>query len=466
MTGEHWDRLRDHLFSGDGDEHGAVLRCGVAQTSRGTRLLVKDVILAEDGKDYVPGNRGYRMLTEEFVLDNIDACDEERLAYLAVHCHGGDDRVAFSGDDLASHQRGYPALLGISRGMPVGALVFAQDAVAGDIWLNDGSRVSIDHLEVVGRPRRVLTPNATPTPKTDPRYDRQSRLFGDRGQAILANEKVAVIGGGGGGSILNELLAHLGTGELVIVDPDRVDVTNLPRVIGARPWDAKAWMVNESRPAWLQQVGAKLQTKKVRIAARVARRANPRIKVHALFASVDEPGVDQLKDCDQIFLAADTALARHVVNAISHQYLIPVTQIGAKATTAKNGAVTDVFSVSRVSTPGHGCLWCNGLIDQNKLREEITPREQLDRQRYVDDESVPSPSVITLNSVAASLAVNEWLMAVTGLLEDNSSTSWTSINARTGEQDLDLPRRDTNCRECGRRRFARGDGVTLPTKPV
>jgi hypothetical protein len=48
-----------------------------------------------------------------------------------VHNHGGDDAVGFSNDDLASHERGYPALLDIlADDRPVGALVVAPRAVA------------------------------------------------------------------------------------------------------------------------------------------------------------------------------------------------------------------------------------------------------------------------------------------------------------------------------------------------
>lgn len=44
MQGD-WARLRAHLFPGDGDEHGAALLCGVANSPRGPRLLVRDIVL-------------------------------------------------------------------------------------------------------------------------------------------------------------------------------------------------------------------------------------------------------------------------------------------------------------------------------------------------------------------------------------------------------------------------------------
>jgi tRNA A37 threonylcarbamoyladenosine dehydratase len=68
-----------------------------------------------------------------------------------------------------------------------------------------------------------------PPPEADPAYDRQARLFGDRGQALLATLKVGVIGAGGAGLLLLQWLAHLGVGHLVAVDPDRLETSNLPR---------------------------------------------------------------------------------------------------------------------------------------------------------------------------------------------------------------------------------------------
>ena len=158
--------------------------------------------LPEDGVDYVPGKRGYRMLTASFVTENILRCASDRLVYLAIHCHGGSDSVGFSSDDFASHERGYPALLDLADGLPVGALVFASNAVAGDIWLPGGRRVVLDHGLVAGRPQRVLHAQPPRRSAADAAYDRQARLFGDRGQEILRRQKVGIIGAGGAGSLI------------------------------------------------------------------------------------------------------------------------------------------------------------------------------------------------------------------------------------------------------------------------
>lgn len=151
-------QLDEHLFPGDRDEHGAVVLAGVAETAHEVRLLAREVRLAKDGYDYVPGKRGYRMLRAEFITHQVLHARDEHLVYLAVHNHGGIDEVAFSHDDMRSHERGYPTLLQIVGGMSVGALVFAKNAVAGDIWRPDRSRVPLARTIVVGPSRQVLTP--------------------------------------------------------------------------------------------------------------------------------------------------------------------------------------------------------------------------------------------------------------------------------------------------------------------
>ena len=79
------DRLLAQLFPGDGDEHGAMLAAGIARSPRGIRLLGRELFLARDGKEYVPGERGYRMLAGAFVTEKILHCRNEKLCYLATH---------------------------------------------------------------------------------------------------------------------------------------------------------------------------------------------------------------------------------------------------------------------------------------------------------------------------------------------------------------------------------------------
>jgi hypothetical protein len=338
------------------------------------------------------------------------------------------------------------------------------------LWLPDGGRAKLDRAVITGWPIKTLYPEPPPPPTSDPTYDRQSRVFGDRGQTILAAQKVAVVGAGGAGSLIVEYLARLGVGELVIIDPDRVEETNLPRLAGARARDAHTWLTDPARPRWLQSLGHRYATAKVKVARRVARQANGRIRVHALQADVTQSATAaNLVDCDYIFLAADSMQARLVVNALIHQYLVPGVQVGAKVQVGPGGIVTDVFSVVRPMAPGFGCLWCNELISPAKLQEEALTAEQLRQQRYVQDEEVHAPSVISLNAVAAAHAVDDYLHSVTSLLPTAYEPRWRRFHplAPTAPHSVrcDIPRAGMECSECSEMgRLGQGHGTPLPTK--
>ncbi len=467
-----FDRLHRHLFRGDHDEHGAVIVAGIAESPRGTRFLARDVILARDGVDYVPGKHGYRALTTDFIVRVSDRCADERLCYFAVHNHGGRDRVAFSPDDLASHKRGYPALLDITDGGPVGALVFAENAVAGHIWRR-GSVTELDQLTIIGPNLQQLYPHPQAIAASVlPAYARQSLLFGSAGQAALAGSTVGIIGLGGVGSLVSEWLAHLGVGRIIGIDFDTLEPSNRSRVVGSTPWDAGEPFIH-SRIALLRRFGAWLAKPKVRIAERVARRANRSIDFEAIVGDISDLRTARcLIDADYLFLCADSMRARFVFNALVHQYLIPGIQIGSKVPVdPKTGRVGDVFSVSRpvFPYPGGGCLRCNELIPPSRLQEEsVAPRERR-QQRYVPDSAITAPSVITLNALAASQAVNDFLFGFHGLLEPEAKRGYLMHYAREREWATVACAHQDGCTHCGSGKssaIGKGDRAELPCKEV
>src|SRR2546426_8316636 len=96
IPGPLLQRLMQHLFPGDYGEHGAVIAAGLVRDGEEYRLLARELFIAREGIDYVPGTRGYRALTAQFIHRCITYCRDNRLVYLAVHNHGGSDSVAFS----------------------------------------------------------------------------------------------------------------------------------------------------------------------------------------------------------------------------------------------------------------------------------------------------------------------------------------------------------------------------------
>ena len=467
-------QLHGHLFPGDEDEHGAIIAVGIAETDRGVRLLGREAFLAEDGVDYVPGTHGYRALAPRFIAEVAGYCGDEGLGYLAVHNHGGRGHVGFSSVDLESHARGYPALLELTGGGPVGALVFAEDAVAGDIWLPHGERHVIERTVVVGPYLRHLFPEPpTNDNAVDPVYDRHARLFDDLGQARLRGLKVGVIGAGGGGSLLVQMLARLGVGHLIVIDPDHVDPSNLPRIVGATRRDAGLLPLVD-RSVLLRSLVRHFicPSAKVDVAERVARQANPAIQFEPIVGDVvDARSAALLTDVDALFLATDTMQSRLVFNAFVHQYLIPGFQVGAKVRVdAKTRRVDEVFSVNRpvFPYPGGGCLACGGWISAAQLQQEALPAVEREAQRYVDDPDVHEPSVITLNAIGTALAANDLMMAVTGLFPADVDLAHQLYDAENRDLLSAGGSHQPSCRECGtteKSRFGRGDGGRLPCRP-
>jgi hypothetical protein len=472
-----WNQLASHLFPGDGDEHGAALLCGYARSEGVERLLVREIVPAVDGVDYVPGTRGYRHLTGGFVTHQLRRAKDLGLAYLAVHNHGGSTSVAFSGSDLDSHERAYPTLSQVSGGI-VGGVVTARQALAADIWFPDGQRRHVSVTTVVGETHLRLTdgPGRDITPLTAgplAPFARQTLVFGEYGQQLLGGMRVGVVGAGGVGMLIVQALARLGVGHFVVIDPDHISVSNLSRLPEAHPRDAHGWLGGGVIGRLGSKLGISRPTSKVALATRIVRHANRHATATAVVGDVaDDRTARTLTGCDFIFLAADTMLARDVVNQLAYQYLIPTLQVGSKVIVdPKSKAVTDVYGVVRSLGSAAGCLRCNGLINVARLTEEAVATEQQRRnQRYVDDPEITAPSVITINAMSAGWAVNDFMHYATGL--GRPSTGFRILRtrpARDGMPQLTVqtPDHDDSCHVCGNwmhSALGRGDTVDLPTR--
>lgn len=443
---EDYKLLMRHLFPGDGDEHGAVLLAGMSCSNGLQTFHVREVHLAEEGTDYVEGKIGYRALSPTFIHRLITRARDQKLVYLAAHNHATDLRVGFSQIDFDSHERGYPALLQISRGVPVGALVFGQRSLETDVWMADGRRLRLDQAVVIGNTIQRLTssPEQDPTDE-DPAYDRQIRMFGKSGQRQLEKCHVAILGLGGIGSLLAEYLARLGVGHFTLVDGDIVEESNLSRIVGASLQDAIAQMT------------------KVTVAKRMIAEANPRARVRLILDDVAKESVaKELVEADYLFLAADSMRARLVFNAIVHQYLIPGVQLGSKIRSDREGSLIDVMSANRPVRPGRGCLWCNELIDTNILAKESKTDEERKDQAYGVGEA--NPSVISLNAISASHAVNDFLLDYLCLRPESDELYYEHFHFLSSKRTLVTPRRDAECSECSQSglRYGKGEAVELP----
>ena len=450
------EQLLAHLHPGDDDEHAAFLYAGEMATPEARRLLVRRVVPVAD-RDFGPSDRGgYRQVAAHAIAHAAIECEPDGLRLLWAHSHPGAKRhVGFSGPDRSTHERAHPHMIDMTGGKPVASLVFGTGSVAGEVWMPGGAVCELDHLDVVGARMARLTAAPRPTGRASARFGRQVLMFGAAGQLTLGAMTVAVVGAGGGGSLLVQSLAHLGVGHIVIVDFDRVDVSNLSRIVSATPRDARRRRL------------------KIDVLRRLVRTIDPEIEVTAIAGDVtytEDAAV--LLGCDYIFSATDTHFARFAVNAICHQYLIPGAQVGAKVVTDEDGAVQLAYAMHRPIDLGGACLECCGAIDPDALRREQLDEVERRAQDYVGvpgRDNIVDPSVITLNSAAVSMAMLDFQFAATGMFP---------VRTRLGQRVYHAPERALRdrdarprpgCRWCDRHAgggaFGRGDDRPLPLRP-
>jgi molybdopterin/thiamine biosynthesis adenylyltransferase len=262
------------------------------------------------------------------------------------------------------------------------------------------------------------------------RYDRNMRAFGTNGQRRLESTTVGLVGVGGLGSMIAEQLARLGVGELVVVDPDNVEESNLSRIVGVFDHHVGEPKVTAIRDHLLKSSGGSLAVTAVQ----------ERIQ--------DCPSA--LDDCDIVIGCVDSVTARSFCNEYAvkqlQYYLDAGVRIdtpeapagdGSGGTVAKQGseassgdtaeetAKTDDRTVEMTGyvhlvAPGsNACFDCLGRHDQAAARiEQLSPTERgVEQERgYIDDgELTPEPAVVHLNGQCASKAVSVLVDLVTGV---------------------------------------------------
>jgi molybdopterin-synthase adenylyltransferase len=199
-------------------------------------------------------------------------------------------------------------------------------------------------------------------------------FLGSDSPDILMRARAAIIGLSGGGSHVALQLAHVGVGNIVPVDYDRVQDRNLNRMVGATARDAR------------------LGTLKTTVIRRVIKRVNPHASVLAVPKKWQEEA-ELLRECDVIFGCVDSFSEREQLEATARRYLIPYIDIGMDVS-----PVDDGFSIGgqvALSMPGGLCLRCYGVITDDRLR--------LEAARYGAAGS--RPQVVWANGVLASTAV-------------------------------------------------------------
>lgn len=274
------------------------------------------------------------------------------------------------------------------------------------------------------------------------RYHRQVLAFGERGQAVVSNLRVAIVGLGGTGSVVASQLAHLGVRSMLLIDPDTVEATNLNRLIGATPGDVGAAKVN--------------------VAASHVKTISPDTEVVVMQGDVANDDVARaLLETDFIFGCTDSMASRAVLNQLAYQFFIPCIDMGVGIHVV-DGDVRFIAGRVQMLSPGLPCLVCTEKLDFEQVRREMMTDAQRKADPYIQGEAVPQPAVISLNSTVSSAAVTMFLAAVAGV---PSAARMLTYDGKLGTmRAAGMPPR-AGCVACAEEGgLGRGERWPLPTR--
>jgi len=233
---------------------------------------------------------------------------------------------------------------------------------------------------------------------TEERYARHLGLFGAEGQAEIAATSVAIIGLGGLGSHVVQQLAYLGVRQFHLIDGDRVEETNLNRLIGATEAD--------------------LGLTKVEVAERHVAQICPDPELSGEARNFETAEIPSgLERVGFLFGCVDHDPVRAALVSFTSTHRIPYLDLASDVVDDGAFGGRIVFAAE-----GKRCLSCLGELDQHALARA----QMSDSQRSADDSiyginrdalDSSGPSVVSVNGAVASLAVTEFMVWATGLRE-------------------------------------------------
>lgn len=269
------------------------------------------------------------------------------------------------------------------------------------------------------------------------RDDRNIRLFGEDGQEKLRKLKVTVVGVGGLGTQTIQQLAHLGVGNITLIDFEDLDITNLNRYVGTR----------------LDHVGKS----KVHIGKQIINNIDSDIQVNPVRGSlVSQKAFNSIKKSDYVFGCLDSEGARLILNELCVAYDRPYFDLSSDIDPGQpivyGGRVCFVSNLS-------GCLYCLGELDIAEASITLAgPHQRNEMQAIygVDTKYLgkTGPSVVSINGVVASLAITEFMVDATGLRQANTLIKYY------GEQGIVRKSKDKGLSDCYYCQRIRGIGDT------
>lgn len=407
IAGDHRDQMLSDLS--ETREWAGYLLCGSSQLEGREVLFSRDWIRVPDKYEIHGSNHGFSWHSD-FDVAMLNRIQKENLSAVVLHYHGGASPRLGATSDRETANSLMPFLSQMAPGRTHVFGVLGEESFHGLTYIDGNEtgevaalRISTSSLINWSTGRRIQ-PTIVP-----PRHNRMILGFGEAAFRNLRAAKIGVVGCGGGGSHLVQQLAYLGVGAFVLIDADRVEETNLNRLIGARAGRVGHPLINRLFHRRRTDVGRL----KVEVLNRLVNDIDENIAVEALpsyFPSRES--VDALRECDIVVACVDKIQVRDDLNRLCKRYLIPLLDVGLEITPSSTDS-QEVEAipgrVTKVLADGP-CLRCQGVVSDARLLSERGGQPM----GYTGDAHIADPAVVTLNGVVASIAATEVLQLLTG----------------------------------------------------
>jgi proteasome lid subunit RPN8/RPN11 len=394
---QHID-LMEHLHSGDGKEAVAMALCGRCGENKRTLLVHKIVPIPYEDCSVRESDRV--TWSSDLLPPLLEEARKNNWGVVKFHSHPG-GYLDFSDYDNESDRLLFPRLydwIGTSH-VHASVIVTPDGKMNGRIVYPKGDFLPIKSIWLIGSDIKQLSHSFDHLGASIPAFgERISQTFGDKTFSILEGLKVAVVGcSGTGGPVIEQLVRNC-VGELILVDPDYIDEGNLNRIPNSKFEDA----VNK--------------IPKVEMHSNAINSIGLNTKVTTFNCDLFNPGtVRALSDCDVIFGCMDTVDGRHLLNKIATYYLVPYFDVGVKLVADGSGGISQVCCQTHYLQPGLSTLYSRKVYTMEQLqaaalyRTDLSTYEAQKKEGYIDGVNVDKPAVVSVNTLAASIAVNDLL---------------------------------------------------------
>ena len=401
ISGVHYEQIKEHLYPGDNCEAVAIALCGRTIHNGNHVLTVQEVFL-------VPYDSCLERRTDfvhwpvSIIMPLIEKANQNNLAVLKMHSHPTGYEAFSKYDDKSDEElfAGIDAI--IEDQLPHASCVMLPNGRMFGRFIYDSFKLeTIQQISVAGSDIKNWHYTSINYAINSEMQLRNMQTFGEATINTLNKLKIGVVGCSGTGSPVIEQLKRLGVGELVLVDPDYIDVVNMNRIVNATHDDASN------------------KRGKAAVMKRSIEEAGFGTRVVVFESHITEYNViKELADCDVLFGCVDGVEGRHILNQISSYYVIPYFDLGVRIDADMKGGITAIYGTVHYIQPGGSSLLSRDAYNLQQLSAESMKRTdaamyaKLERSKYMASVNVSSPAVISINMQVAATGVNDFLARI------------------------------------------------------